>query len=41
MHLRLHLPKVQPADFPTPPRCPFPDRQQPKKRCPGTHFKAH
>lgn len=41
MHLRLRLPIVQPAAFPTPTRCPFPDRQQPNKRCPGTHFKAH
>jgi transposase-like protein len=41
VHLSVRLPKVQPSEIETPTRCPLPARQHPKRRCSGTHFKAH
>jgi len=41
MHLNLRLPKVEPLVIHEPTHCPFRDRRHPKKKCSGTHFKAH
>jgi transposase-like protein len=41
MHLNVRLPKVDPLHIEPPTRCPFPDPKHPKRKCNGTHFKAH
>lgn len=41
MHLSVYLPKVQPQEIQPPTHCPLPDPQLPKRKCSGTHFKAH
>ncbi len=41
MHLSVHLPKIEPLHIEPPTRCPLRDRRNPKKKCNGTHFKAH
>ncbi|MCI0477017.1 MAG: transposase [Anaerolineales bacterium] len=35
------MPKVEPLHIEPPTRCPYPDPKNPKKKCNGTHFKAH
>ena len=41
MHLNVRLPKVEPLTIHPPTRCPLPNPNSPKKKCPGTHFKEH
>lgn len=41
MHLNVRLPKVEPQTIQPPTSCPLPERQHPKKKCRGTHFKEH
>ena len=41
MHLNVRLPKVDPLHIDPPTRCPLSDPKHPKRKCNGTHFKAH
>ena len=41
MHLSVRLPKVEPLHIEPPTHCPLPDPKNRKKKCGGTHFKAH
>jgi hypothetical protein len=41
MYLSVRLPKVEPLHLEPPTHCPLPDPKNPKKKCKGTHFKAH
>ncbi len=41
MHLSVRLPKVQPQEIQPPTHCPLPHLTSPKRKCPGTQFKAH
>jgi transposase-like protein len=41
MHLNMRLPKVEPLHIEPPTRCPLRDPKNRKKKCNGTHFKAH
>jgi hypothetical protein len=41
MHLSVRLPKVEPSQIELPTRCPLPHPKDPKRKCGGTHFKAH
>ena len=41
MHLSVRLPKVQPSQIELPTRCPLPHPKDSKRKCGGTHFKAH
>jgi transposase-like protein len=41
MHLSVRLPKVQPSQIELPTHCPLPHPNGSKRKCGGTHFKAH
>jgi hypothetical protein len=41
MHLSVRLPKVEPSQMELPTRRPLSHLKDPKRKCGGTHFKAH